>query len=125
MASVVRPVFLDLRRIRLPVNALVSILHRVTGVLLIVSIPLALWLFAVSLSGPEGFERAVGAIRHPLGLLALLGWFWLLTHHFFAGVRFLLLEFGIGETREASRTTAWWALGAGLVAALLLWAMFL
>ncbi|AHE98453.1 succinate dehydrogenase, cytochrome b556 subunit [Thioalkalivibrio paradoxus] len=125
MASVVRPIFLDLRRIRLPVNALVSILHRVTGVLLIVSMPLVLWLFAVSLADPEGFERAVGILRHPLGLLLLLGWFWLLAHHFFVGLRFLLLEFGVGETREASRATAWWALGAGLVTALLLWVLFL
>ena len=125
MTSEVRPVFLDLRRIRLPINALVSILHRVTGVLLIVSIPLVLGLFALSLSGPEGFSDAAAALRHPLGRLLLLGWFWLLMHHFFVGIRFLLLEVGIGETRQGSRDTAWSSLAAGVVSALLLWVLFL
>jgi succinate dehydrogenase / fumarate reductase cytochrome b subunit len=125
MTSEVRPVFLDLRKIRLPVNALVSILHRVTGVLLIVSIPLVLGLFALSLSGPEGFSDAAAALRHPLGRLLLLGWFWLLMHHFFVGIRFLLLEVGIGETRQGSRDTAWSSLAAGVVSAVLLWVLFL
>jgi len=125
MTSEVRPVFLDLRKIRLPINALVSILHRVTGVLLIVSIPLVLGLFALSLSGPEGFSDAAAALRHPLGRLLLLGWFWLLMHHFFVGIRFLLLEVGIGETRQGSRDTAWSSLAAGVVSALLLWVLFL
>jgi succinate dehydrogenase / fumarate reductase, cytochrome b subunit len=125
MTSEVRPVFLDLRRIRLPINALVSILHRVTGVLLIVSIPLVLGLFGWSLSGPEGFSGAAAALRHPLGQLVLLGWFWLLMHHFFVGIRFLLLEVGIGETRQGSRDTAWASLAAGVVSAVLLWVLFL
>jgi succinate dehydrogenase / fumarate reductase cytochrome b subunit len=125
MTSEVRPVFLDLRKIRLPINALVSILHRVTGVLLIVSIPLVLGLFALSLSGPEGFSDAAAALRHPLGRLLLLGWFWVLMHHFFVGIRFLLLEVGVGETRQGSRDTAWSSLAAGVVSALLLWVLFL
>jgi len=125
MTSQVRPVFLDLTKIRLPVNALVSILHRITGVLLIVSIPLVFWLFQRSLAGPEGFEQALGLLRHPLGLLLLLGWLWLLMHHFFVGIRFLLVELGVGETRKGGRDTAWSALIAGIVAAILLWVMFL
>ncbi len=125
MTSEVRPVFLDLRRIRLPINALVSILHRVTGVLLIVSIPLVLWLFGLSLSGPDGYSEASAALGHPLGRVLLLGWFWLLMHHFFVGIRFLLLEVGIGETRQGSRDTAWASLAAGVVSAVLLWVLFL
>ena len=125
MTSQVRPIFLDLTKIRLPVNALVSILHRITGVLLIVSIPLVFWLLQRSLAGPEGFEQAVGMLRHPLGLVLLLGWLWLLMHHFFVGIRFLLVEIGVGETRKSGRDTAWSALIAGIVAAILLWVMFL
>jgi succinate dehydrogenase / fumarate reductase, cytochrome b subunit len=125
MTSQVRPVFLDLTKIRLPVNALVSILHRITGVLLIVSIPPLFWLFQRSLAGPEGFEQALDLVRHPLGLLLLLGWLWLLMHHFFVGIRFLLVELGVGETRKGGRDTAWSALIAGIVAAVGLWAVFL
>lgn len=125
MTSQARPVFLDLTKIRLPVNALVSILHRITGVLLIVSIPLVFWLLQRSLAGPEGFEEVVGLLHHPLGLALLLGWLWLLMHHFFVGIRFLLVELGVGETRKGGRDTAWAALIAGIVAAILLWVMFL
>jgi len=120
-----RPVFLDLTKIRLPINALVSILHRITGVLLILSIPLVFWLFQLSLAGPEGFEQALGVLGHPVGLLLLLGWLWLLMHHFFVGIRFLLVEVGVGETRKGGRDTAWSALIAGIVSAILLWAVFL
>lgn len=59
-----RPVFLDLRKIRLPLNAVVSILHRITGVFLILSIPVLLWLLDRSLASPEGFAQAVAIIHH-------------------------------------------------------------
>ncbi|WP_028491922.1 succinate dehydrogenase, cytochrome b556 subunit [Thioalkalivibrio sp. ALE19] len=116
-----RPVFLDLRRIRFPLNAVVSILHRVTGVLLILAIPVLLWLLQLSLSGPEGFARVAGWVGHPLGLLVLLGVLWWLLHHLFAGIRYLAMEFGIGEDREGSLRTARQALIAGIVATLIVW----
>lgn len=125
MPSQARPVFLDLTKIRLPINALVSILHRMTGVLMILSIPVALWLFGLSVAGPEQFTQVAGMLRHPLGSLLLLAWLWLLMHHFFVGIRFLLVEVGVGETREGGRQTAWSALVAGVVSAILLWALFL
>lgn len=125
MPSQARPVFLDLTKIRLPINALVSILHRVTGVLMILSIPVVLWLFGLSVAGPEQFTQVAGMLRHPLGSLLLLAWLWLLMHHFFVGIRFLLVEVGVGETREGGRQTAWSALVAGVVSAILLWALFL
>lgn len=121
MAIDTRPVFLDLRRIRLPVNAVVSILHRVTGVILIASIPVLLWVLALSLSDPDGFRAAAGILKHPLGSLVLLLWLWLLMHHFLVGIRFLLLEFGVGETREGARKSAWIALGAGILSAVVVW----
>ncbi|WP_018873321.1 succinate dehydrogenase, cytochrome b556 subunit [Thioalkalivibrio sp. ALJ16] len=117
----VRPVFLDLRKIRLPLNAVVSILHRVTGVFLILAIPVLLWLADRSLSGPAGFEQAAAIIRHPLGALVLLVGVWWLMHHLFAGIRYLLMEFGIGEDREGSLRTARDALYAGLFAAVAVW----
>lgn len=125
MISETRPVFLDLRKIRLPINALVSILHRITGVLLILSLPLVLWLFALSLASPEGFAQAGAILRHPLVLLLLLGWLWLLMHHLVVGVRFLLLELGIGETRESARKSAWISLITGIIVTILAWVVLL
>ncbi|WP_019626488.1 succinate dehydrogenase, cytochrome b556 subunit [Thioalkalivibrio sp. ALJT] len=116
-----RPVFLDLRKIRFPLNAVVSILHRITGVFLILSIPVLLWLLDHSLASPEGFARAVAIIQHPLGLAALAMGLWWLLHHLFAGIRYMLMEFGIGEDREGSLRTARDALYAGLLATALVW----
>ena len=121
MANQARPVFLDLRKIRLPLNAVVSILHRITGVFLILAIPVLLWLFDRSLASPEGFARVVAVIHHPLGLVALAAGLWWLLHHLFAGIRYLLMEFGVGEDREGSLRTARDALYAGIVATVLVW----
>lgn len=112
-----RPVYLDLLRIRLPVGGVVSILHRVTGVLLVLALPFALSALQQSLSGPETFDRLAQALRPlpaRLGLaLALL----VLAHHFLAGVRHLLLDLDIGISRDGSRRGAWLVLaGVALIA---------
>ncbi|MGM0553099.1 MAG: succinate dehydrogenase, cytochrome b556 subunit [Pseudomonadota bacterium] len=121
MAQQARPVFLDLRRIRLPLNAVVSILHRITGVLLVLAIPVLLWLLDRSLSDPEGYAQVTAGLRHPVGLAALLIGLWWLLHHLFAGIRYLLMEFGVGEDREGSLRTARDALYAGILASVLVW----
>jgi succinate dehydrogenase / fumarate reductase cytochrome b subunit len=109
-----RPVFLDLWRIRLPVPGVVSILHRVSGVLMVLSIPVFTALFAQALSGPEGFAAAAAFVGHPLVKLALLVMAWALLHHLFAGIRHLVIDLGWGVDRPTARKTAWTALGAAL-----------
>ncbi|ADC72371.1 succinate dehydrogenase, cytochrome b556 subunit [Thioalkalivibrio sp. K90mix] len=121
MSSPARPVFLDLRKIRLPLNAVVSILHRITGIFLILSIPVLLWLLDRSLASPEGFAQVAAIIGHPVGLALLLIGLWWLLHHLFAGIRFLLMEFGIGEDRAGSLRTARDALYAAIFATLAVW----
>jgi succinate dehydrogenase / fumarate reductase, cytochrome b subunit len=55
-----RPVFLDLWRIKLPATGIVSILHRISGVLMVLAIPAAAILLSEALSGPEGFAAVAG-----------------------------------------------------------------
>ncbi|MGM0517544.1 MAG: succinate dehydrogenase, cytochrome b556 subunit [Pseudomonadota bacterium] len=116
-----RPVFLDLRRIRFPPQAIASIAHRLTGVLMILAIPPATWLFTVSLSGPKEFARAgevlTGIPARLAGLLLALA----LAHHLFAGIRYLLLDIDIGITRVTARRSALLVMGVGVVAGLGLW----
>jgi len=109
-----RPVFLDLWRIRLPVPGVVSILHRVSGVLMVLSIPVFVTLFAQALSSPEGFAAAAAFVGHPLVRLVLLVMAWALLHHLFAGIRYLVIDLGWGVDRPTARKTAWTALGAAL-----------
>ena len=55
MARSTRPVFLNLTQIRMPVGALTSIGHRVTGVLLAASVPVGVFLLDRSLQDEQGF----------------------------------------------------------------------
>ncbi len=116
-----RPVFLDLRRIRFPPQAIASIAHRLTGVLMILAILPATWLFALSLSGPAGFARAgdllTGLPARLAGLLLALA----LAHHLFAGIRYLLLDIDIGITRVTARRTALLVMGLAVIVGLGLW----
>jgi succinate dehydrogenase / fumarate reductase, cytochrome b subunit len=117
-----RPVFLDLWRIRLPMAGVVSILHRVSGVLMVLTIPVAAVQFHQALSGPAGFAASVGFLGQTWVKLALLVLVWGLLHHLLAGVRHLLLDIGYGLNREAARRSAWVTLLASLAAAVLVFA---
>jgi succinate dehydrogenase / fumarate reductase cytochrome b subunit len=110
-----RPVFLDLTRIRLPVPGVVSILHRISGVLMVLALPVFAALFALALTGPDGFAAAAGFVGHPLIKLGLLVMAWALLHHLFAGLRYLVIDLGWGVDRPTARKTAWTALSAALV----------
>lgn len=112
-----RPVFLELWRIRLPIPGVVSILHRISGVLMILSIPVVTALFASALSGPQGFAAAAAFVGHPLAKLALLVLGWAFLHHLFAGIRHLVIDMGWGVDRRAARKSAWTALSAALAVA--------
>lgn len=111
-----RPVFLELWRIRLPIAGIVSILQRISGLLMVLSIPLAAWLFELALSSPAGFARASAFLDHGLVRLGLLLIVWSLLHHSLAGIRYLLIDFGIGVARRPARYSAWAALVAALLA---------
>lgn len=114
------PVFLNLLQIRFPVTAIVSILHRLSGVLLFIIIPIAIYALQLSLSSPTGFETVMGWLDSILFRLFFLVCLWALVHHFFAGIRFLLLDIDIGISRPASRRSAWLVNILSLVIAALL-----
>lgn len=111
-----RPVFLDLWRIKLPPTGIVSILHRISGVLMVLAIPASAMLLHEALSGPEGFAAVAGFLASWPVRLALLVIAWGLLHHLFAGVRFLLLDLGIGLDRAPARQSAWTATIAAVAA---------
>lgn len=109
-----RPVFLDLWRIKLPLSGVVSILHRISGVMMVLTIPVAAILFHQALSGPEGFALVAGILDVWLVKLVLAVLAWSLLHHLFAGIRYLLLDLGLGLDRSAARRSAMIALAAAI-----------
>ena len=107
-----RPVYLNLLRIRLPVGAVVSILHRVTGLLLVAALPLLLLLLQHSLTSAEDYERVNIFLRTLPARILLLVLIIVLAHHSFAGVRHLLHDLDIGISRSGGRRGAWLVLAA-------------
>ena len=120
-----RPKYLSLPailfEIRLPLPAWVSILHRISGALLI--FPFTAWLLYLtdlSLRSPAGFAQARAYLELPLAKLGMLVLIWAYCHHLCAGVRFLLLDLNKGiELRPARASSA-----AVLVVSLALTAVF-
>lgn len=116
-----RPFFLNLLQIRLPATAMASVIHRLTGVLLFVALPFAVYLLQHSLRDAAGYAAAAAVIAAwPLRLLlALLGW--ALLHHLLAGLRVLMIDMDIGVTRSTARYSAlavtWLAAAAFIVLA--------
>lgn len=102
-----RPVFLELWRIKLPVPGILSILHRVSGVWMVLALPFAAILFHRALSGPEGFADVAATLDNWLVRLILLALAWGILHHLFAGIRYLMLDLGLGVDRLPARRSAW------------------
>lgn len=101
-----RPVNLDLRTIKLPITAYASILHRITGVILFISLIIALFLLGKSLSSAEDFAIVKSWMSNFFVKFIVWGMLSALIYHFVAGTRHLIMDLGIGETLEKGRLGA-------------------
>jgi succinate dehydrogenase / fumarate reductase cytochrome b subunit len=114
-----RPVFLNLTQIAMPVGALTSIGHRISGVILAAAVPAAIYLFALSLRNATGFARVTALSEHLAFKAAAVIAVWALAHHLLGGVRHLLSDFDIGSPLRSARKSAWFVNLAGVAVALL------
>ena len=125
MKPIARPIYLNLLRIHLPLTGWVSILHRVSGVLLFAALPAGVWALSVSLSGEAGFRRMADTLAHPLVRLLVLLLVWAFAHHVFAGLRHLALDVHWGmDLKRARQSSLAVMLAAGLVALIAAWRLF-
>ncbi len=113
-----RPKHLNLMQIRLPMPGIISIMHRVSGAVLFLLIPLLLWLFQASLGSAASFAEFRSVVAHPLMKLALLGLLWGYLHHLLAGLRHLFLDLDLGTELATARLTSMIVLAAGIVVTL-------
>ena len=118
-----RPFYLNLFQIRLPIGGFVSILHRASGAFLSLSVPSALYVFMLSLESVEGFASVRNFFAGWLGWLIGLGFIWALLHHLFAGLRHLGFDIGWGEEKIRARQTAWLSLVSAVVLSLAFWVL--
>ena len=102
-----RPVYLNLFKIRLPLPGIISFAHRITGVLLFLAIPFAVYLLDLSVQSEQSFNQAQQLMDHPLMVILQILLLWSLAHHFFAGIRFLLIDADIGVEKSQARLSSW------------------
>ena len=101
-----RPVNLDLRTVRFPITAIVSILHRISGFILFLLIPLLLWMLQMSLTSPWTYTQLRDFLAYPLMKIIVLGLLASLIYHLVAGVRHLFMDAHIGDSKEGGRRGA-------------------
>ncbi|RSZ46057.1 MULTISPECIES: succinate dehydrogenase, cytochrome b556 subunit [unclassified Variovorax] len=120
--------FTDLTTYRLPPAGIVSILHRVSGVLMFLLLPFIIWMFDTSLSSDYSFAKFKAAFNVGIGFAP--GWFfklvalaliWAYLHHFIAGLRHLWMDVSHSAVnKEFGNTSAIFTLGASIILTLAL-----
>ncbi len=127
-----RPVYRNIHvsqivKYRLPPAGMVSIGHRISGVLMFLLLPFVVWLFDVSLTSEVSYERFTSAYAAGLWVfpawwvkLATLGLIWAYLHHFIAGLRHLWMDATHAVTKEFGHLSALVTLGLSLALTLVL-----
>jgi succinate dehydrogenase / fumarate reductase, cytochrome b subunit len=96
----------DAMQYRLPLAGVVSILHRISGLLMFALLPFVLYLFDRSLASEYSFfefKQIVSGICPKIIILVLS---WAFLHHFCAGIRHLVMDFHFGLDKDSGRKTA-------------------
>ena len=113
---------IDATQYRLPPAGWVSILHRVSGLILIILMPFVIWMFDTSLSSEVTFTQFSAAFDGGIGFvpafvvkLAALALIWGFLQHFCAGVRHLYMDFTHTVDKEFGRVSALVAIGVAVV----------
>jgi len=101
-----RPVNLDLQTVSFPLTAIVSILHRVSGVIMFFATGILMWLLAESLSSPMGFANVLDLMDSFLAKFIFWGILTALAYHLVVGVRHIIMDMGYGEEFETATTSA-------------------
>jgi|TARA_B110000285_G_scaffold89476_1_gene102588 succinate dehydrogenase / fumarate reductase cytochrome b subunit len=119
-----RPVNLDLGTIALPITSYVSILHRASGVIMFFAVAVLLWLLESSLASEASFNELSNLFNNPLCQIIVWATLAALAYHSVAGMRHMIMDFGVGEDSfYAGRLSAWaaLALAAVVIALITLW----
>jgi succinate dehydrogenase / fumarate reductase cytochrome b subunit len=96
----------QLSNYRMPLASIVSILHRISGFILFLGLPLVLYMLQQSLLSEDSFKYFAGIASHPLSKLVILGLAWSYFQHFCAGVRHLVMDLHIGLDKDSARQTS-------------------
>lgn len=101
-----RPVNLDLGSLKYPPMAIASILHRISGVVLFLLLPLMLYFLSLSLQTAASFEQLQVTLASVYCKLLLWAFSAALIYHILAGIRHVLMDVGLGEQLSTARRSA-------------------
>lgn len=87
--------------------AILSIGHRISGLLLFFSLPFWWYLASLALHSEQGFVQAANLLNQLPVKLALVVLMWSITHHFLAGIRYMLIDVHVGVEKAPARMSAW------------------
>jgi succinate dehydrogenase / fumarate reductase cytochrome b subunit len=104
----------ELSNYRMPLASVVSILHRISGFLMFLALPLVLYMFQMSILSEDTFKFFAGIASHPLSKLVILGLAWSYFQHFCAGVRHLFMDLHMGLDKDSARQSSVAVLAASL-----------
>lgn len=98
---------------RLPLAGVVSILHRVSGMLMFFLLPFVIWMFDTSVTSEISFDRFASAFSAGIGVvpgvvvkIVVLGLIWAYLHHAIAGLRHLWMDATHSVSKEFGRSSA-------------------
>jgi len=118
-----RPLSPHLQIYRLPLTAVLSILHRITGVALSVGLLLLIYWLAALAAGPQAYQSAQAILGSWLGLLVLFGFSVGLFYHLCSGIRHLFWDGCLGLDLKTSEFTARLVVVATVVLTLVAWGL--
>ena len=101
-----RPLWFNLSPLNLPVPGLVSIFHRISGIVLYLGLIGFLYLLDLSLASESGYAKAGELLHNPVAKLLVVASIWALLHHMCAGIRHLFLDIDIGTSLPVARRSA-------------------
>jgi len=118
-----RPLSPHLQVYRLPLNAITSITHRLTGLLLAFGLVGVVVLLVTAAAGSQAYAVAYDVLATWPAQLLLVLFTLALYYHLCAGVRHLFWDAGVGFSLRAARTGSWALIGAAIVLTVLTWAL--
>lgn len=101
-----RPVNLDLLSMKFPPMAIVSILHRISGIVLFLFLPIVLYIVSQSLPSEQAFAQTKIMLLHPGYKLIIWAFSAAMIYHIIAGFRHIIMDLGFGEHLSAGRRSA-------------------
>ena len=114
-----RPVNLDITTIRMPLSAIASITHRITGVGLFVAIGFLMWALTTSLESQSGFDQVESVMTHPFAKFIAWGIITFVLYHLIAGIKHLFMDAGYFETKETGPLASKVVIGLSAIGAIL------